>query len=350
MPLPTTSHLSGNALTQARADVFIPELWSPEIKRELDANLIMTNYVDMVPDSMKKGDVIHIPNIGRLRTNAKQPETPVTLQAYAETEFTMEVKRTMEVSFMIEDLGVLQTDYNLLSEYTREAGYAMSLDIDNWILGYRPVLVKEGQVVQCQTAGGADAPLNRAGLLAAKLMMDKARVPANDRVWIFSPSQHVSLLQIDEFTSSDYVNGNPVESGMVGRLYGYPVILNNNIVQNTVDGLDLNAGRGTPDLVPTPGFASAGTYSPYWPDSTHNGDPNGAGQETVDQTHSLTANAYSGMLVRKEWLKFWMLQQPKSESQREATYIADVVVNHMKFDAKVYRPEFCVVIESFETV
>jgi hypothetical protein len=252
----------------------------------------------------------------------------------------MEVKRYYESSFATEDIGRLQSDYNLVAEYAREAAYALAYDVDNWLLGYRPVLKKAGQVIST----GAGNPLNRAAILLARLRLDQARIPQEGRYWMISPAQHTSLLTIPEFINTDYVNDKPTVSGVVGYLYGDPVIVNNNLVKNTLNGIDLNVGRGAPQLVPTPGYGVAGNFSPWIPNATLNGDPNGAGQENLVLADLLTVNAYSAMYCHPDWLMMWMPQAPKSETDRMVTFQADAVVNTI-----FYRPECGLVVESFET-
>lgn len=347
----------GSFATQATHDTFIPELWMPEIKRFLDQQFMMTEFLDKVPDQFRNGKLIHMPTVGRLRTEQKVPETALNLQAPGTGEFTMTLNYRPWVAVGVEDVLEIQSAYPVMSEYSREAAYALAQDIDRWVLGLRPALVKAGQVIQSETSGGGNAPLNRAALLAAKLKMDKANVPVQDRVWVFSPSQHISLLTIPEFTSKDYVSGSPTESGVVGMLYGSPVRINNNITKNSIDGIDLNANiiGATPDLVPTPGFAkndgSSDVYSPFWPNPTYNGNENGAGNHAdVDINHTLTEGAYTGMLVRKGFAKYWQPEGIKVETDRLVLYQTDALVTGIPlYGNKVFREEFCVLIESFET-
>ena len=93
----------GSAVGVINANVFIPELWSSEIKRQRDAVFAMKGSVKMLPFMGAKGDVMHIPEVSRLAVNDKIHNTPVTLQARTESEYTVTVDKYKEVSFMIED-------------------------------------------------------------------------------------------------------------------------------------------------------------------------------------------------------------------------------------------------------
>jgi hypothetical protein len=358
----------GNSFDRVNTSTFQMDTWDMEVYRELDQSIIMLSTCMQVSSDKITGKTYNQPKVGRMAVNSKVAGSPVNLQAYKEDNFQMEFRRYNESSFFIEDAATLFDDYNIRAEYTREVGYALAVDIDNWILGYRASIQRAGNFINSVDASGNNAPLSRAALLAAKLVMDKKFVPHTDRVWMFSPSQMVSLLADDKLTSADFVSGEPTMNGMIGRLYGYPVIVNNNILKNSVDGLSLITGIDgngvrTYTTYPTPGYGfwnaalatPAATVSPYFPNKNLNGDSNSAGQQTeLTITNSTAASAllplgaYSGMLCSKNWLKFGWVQQPKTEVARETTYLADAVVTSQFYDAKVYRPESCVLVHSYE--
>lgn len=349
------THLTGDGAGRDTMSKYFKDRWEDEIFVELRETLYFMNLVSEVPRAKITGGTYKQPKVGKMGVRNMSPGTPVTLQAYSEDEFTMVFKRYREASFMIFDIGQIFDDFGLRSEYTREIAFAHSIDVDRWIQGYRAVINKEGNVVTSVDSGGANAPLNRAALLAAKLTADKNFMPQQGRVWVFAPDQLASLLAIPEFTSGDYVSGSPTMTGEVGSLYGAPVVINNNIVKNGPDGLSIITGESSGARVettyPTPGFYDAvGTdFGIYWPDAADTSDSNGAGQETLATSDSLTLDAYTGMLVTKDWIKFGWAKPPSIESDREVVYQGNVTVSTSLYDAKVYRPEYAVLIESFET-
>lgn len=349
----------GSATTpSSHAEMIIPQ-WLTMVTRALNTKLIMKNYV-WAPTPMKtSGDKINIPSLGRLTVNPKIEENPVTLQKSTSGNFSFFADRHIETSRMFEDIGMLQFDYNLMQLYTEEAGLALARDVDNWILSHRVALKAEGQVIRSETAGGGDAPLNLAAILAAKLRMEQDDVPMDNLTLLVSPAQYVSLLTDDLLINADYIAGGaPTATGMVGTVYGIPVVVTNNIRKNAITGFRIGDSEAEG---PTPGvahFDGGAKYSLYYPDSTKLGD------WTVDQKvggqHTLTAptsstdgdtlelGAYSALLCRPEWLAFWQRKSITAESSRETLYLADAMVSHQYYGCKLYRPEFGVVIESFE--
>jgi len=355
MALPGGAYV-GSAFTPTNLDRFIPEIWSSEIIRARNASLVMLDYVKRIPDAMKRGDVLHVPSVGRLSVNPKISEAPVQLQNGTPTEFTFFRDRYVETSFMIEDIANIQADYDTRGIYTEEAGLALARDMDNWILSHRVEIKRQGRLV---TGGVA---LLLADILTARLLLLQADVPLEDLVLIISPAQHASLLAIQQFISADFVSGRPIETGLVGSVYGIPVVVSNNIRKNATTGFRIGDGDATGATPGVQFWSTANTraeYSRYFPDATKlapwNVQQKVGGQHTLtavtvaaEITNTLRVGYYSALLCSKEWLAFWMSESPKVESSREVLFQADAVVSCQYYGAKVYRPECAVVIETQE--
>jgi N4-gp56 family major capsid protein len=326
---------SGSALGRTNVDVFVPELWSDEIKRERDTNFVMKSTVSMLPMTGKKGDVIHIPEISRLAVNDKVHNQPVTLQSRTEDEFTLTIDKYKESSVMIEDIVNVQSKYNLRREYVREMGYALARDCDNFLLGLRANIQGYNSqsnviyVTSDATSSGTPLSINRASILAAMQLLDEADVPQEGRFLTVSPAQHVDLLTINEFISADYVNNKPTVSGMIGSVYGIPVYKSTQIKANSTTGYTNGAGSSGQ---PTPGV----TNSPYFPTQS----PSDAMATTLVTTNAMT----TAVMGHKDWAKLSMQLNPRTESSRENLFQADAVISTQIYGAKVYRPDHCVLI------
>ncbi len=334
--------LVGQALTKQKADVFIPELWSGEVKRERDRKLTASLYTKRIPTLGRKGDRIHIPNISRAAVHDKLPERPVTLQARQETEWVMDITDYKEVSHMIEDVVGLQTAaaYNLRGEITRESGYALARDLDNAVLGHRAALnAIPAQVIYASSNGlvtGNGLPLSYATILAANLMLDDAEVPEEDRVWLVSAGQYLQLLNINQFISFDFNNTKPIATGVVGSILGTPVVKTGQIRANSLTGFT-NGAQGVPE--PTPGVAGSrylpkqDAYTALPTTFTGDGRP-----------------VHSAILCHKDWLALAMPLMPTSEWSRENLYQADALVMTQQYGAKLFRPDHAVLIHTVGTL
>jgi hypothetical protein len=332
----------------------------------------------------KKGDTIRIPNISRAAVYDKLPQTPVTLQARNDGEFIFNITRYRESSFMIEDIVNIQANRALRNDYTREAGYALARDMDNFMLSHRAVInAYDSQRLVSYNNGtndligdgtlnahwaGTPGPLTYASILLAKQKLDEADIPSEGRKLYISPAQYIDLLNINVFISTDFNGGgSPVTNGVVGRILDFTVEVSTQI------GINSNLGyRNGRDgvLLPTPGVLN----SPYMPDqhgsintrttssasdldaqtnASYLGLPvfSGAGATSADAGQTLGlfggANQWAtAVACHPEWICAGIQQNIKSESSRETLYLADAFVTSNLYGAKVWRPDHAVVIHT----
>lgn len=371
---------AGSAIDLSNAQSFISELWTGEVRKFRDAKFYLKQAATVIPFEGRKGDVIHIPGISRMAVYDKLPQTPVNLQARTESDFTFTITKYKESSFMVEDIVNIQSQYALRTHYTREAGYALTRDLDNFLLAHRAVANSfPTQRIYSYGAGllgdgTLDAHLNGTphgmtlgAVLLAKRRMDEADVPQEGRLLIVSPAQYAQLLTINQFISRDFQNGTPVEDGVVGSIFNMTVMMTSQIGFNSNTGYR-NGQDGV--LQPTPGVLN----SPYLPDQhgTVNGDTvgsasdisisggwrglpvaSGAGATAADGGQTLGTNSgtswHTALAVHSSWLGYGIQQAPKVESSREAMFLADAVISSHLYGAKVMRNDGAVVIHTSGT-
>ena len=74
----------GERFTNATSQVFIPEIWSTDIIRYRDNNLVAKNLVSMMNFQGGRGDTIFMPYVSRLAIESKVAGQPVTYQALSD--------------------------------------------------------------------------------------------------------------------------------------------------------------------------------------------------------------------------------------------------------------------------
>src|SRR3990167_155114 len=205
---------------------FIPEIWSPEILRATENALVMAPLVKRF-DSMVtgKGDTIHIPNLSNLTATSKSANVSVTLQAQTESVTNISIDQHYESSFLVEDILKVQSNYDLMGEYTSKAGESIARRIDTDLLGTYSSFTNTD-------VGAYGSDITDAVILAAAEAIDLANAPMEDRALIIYPPQKTALARIDKFVKSDYLgqyqNATVVRTGpnsrfMWGDIYGVPV-------------------------------------------------------------------------------------------------------------------------------
>lgn len=215
-------------VTPTTAAVTIPEVWSSDILRATERNLVMANLVKRYDSDVKSaGDVVHIPNLANLTAADKTAGTAVTFQANTETENTITVDQHKVVPMLIEDISKAQSRVDLMKEYTDKAGYAVAQAVDSSLTGLYTGLS------QSTTAG----TLTDASIITAIEYLDAADAPRDGRSFVVHSEAMADLRALDKFTRYDATGQNGVQdgrnNGLVANVYGIDVYMSNNIADVT---------------------------------------------------------------------------------------------------------------------
>ena len=246
----------GGAVDNTSAATFIPEIWSDEIIAAYQKNLKMAPLVKKLPMTGKKGDVIHIPKPIRGAASAKVADTAVNIQANVEGELQVTVDRHFEYSRFIEDIVEVQALNSLRQFYTEDAGYQLALKVDTDLMnagtgfgnGTMDLAAPSGAdwvnsnsyYFDAASAGGtpltafaastvaAGDVFTDAGFRQAIQLLDDADVPMDGRCIIVPPVVRNTIMGTERFSSSDFVSGQTVNTGLIGNLYGVDVYVSSN--------------------------------------------------------------------------------------------------------------------------
>lgn len=213
-------------ITTTTAAVFLPTLWSTETLRATEAALVAAGLVKRYDALVKaRGQAIKIPNISNLSVTAKTANSDVTTQAITESTITLNVDKWYESSFEVEDMVAVQSNYDLRSEYSEKAGYAIAKQVDTDVLG-----LYTGLTTTDVGTYGVDA--GDATYVSALLAINVENVPMENRAFIIHPNQLAAIMKIDKFVKADYLGQydmpTPVKKGpssryLWGDVYGTPV-------------------------------------------------------------------------------------------------------------------------------
>jgi N4-gp56 family major capsid protein len=242
---------NSNHVTPTNVDAFVPEIWSDEIAAAYKSNLVIANLVKKMSHVGKKGDTLHIPKPVRGSATAKAENTSVNLIVGADTDFAVSIDKHYEYSRLIEDITDVQALPSLRSFYTEDAGYALARQIDSDLGNLGSTLsgryYMDAGATGALTTYAADTVLaadvfTDVGFRTAIQLLDDADVPMDNRFMVVPPSVKKDILGIDRFNSSDFVNGRPVENGLIGEIYGVKIYVSTNLPE--VESAAENAANG----------------------------------------------------------------------------------------------------------
>ena len=250
---------TGGFVDNTSAATFIPEIWSDEVIAAYEKNLVLANLVKKMSMSGKKGDTIHIPKPTRGTANAKVENTAVTVQNAVETEVLVTINKHFEYSRLIEDITDVQALSSLRQFYTEDAGYALAKQVDTDLHSLATGLGSAGSTSSTYlnnggtffvdaSASGALATYTAdtvttadvftdAGFRGIIQKLDDADVPMENRCFVIPPSVRNTIMGIDRYVSSDFVNNGKVTGGQIGELYGIGIYVSTNcpVVETAAD-------------------------------------------------------------------------------------------------------------------
>ena len=244
----STYPATGGFVDNTSAATFIPEIWSDEIVAAYQKNLVLANLVKKMSMAGKKGDTIHVPKPVRGDAHAKAENTAVTVQNATEGEVQISIDKHFEYSRLIEDITDVQALSSLRQFYTEDAGYALAKQVDTDLHSLATGLgasgtssttyLNNGGTFFVDAANGlstytADTVVpadvfTDAGFRGLIQKLDDADVPMENRCFIIPPSVRNTIMGIDRYVSSDFVNNGQVTNGQIGQLYGIDVFVSTN--------------------------------------------------------------------------------------------------------------------------
>ena len=232
----TTTGLADPAASQAsdtELAVFIPEIWTDAVRASFKKNLVMTNlgtdYSSLVSGG---GDIVHIPSVADVADAAtKAPHVPVNYTNQTEDEIQLALTSHKYASAMVEDMGVVQANSDLLSMYADSIGYKLALGFET------EVEAALATTTECINIAGNTVPktIDAATLAHISKVVMENDIPINECTMVLNPTLYSSLFRIDDFIHISKTNTANVQNGLVGSVMGMNVVLSNNITSTNAN-------------------------------------------------------------------------------------------------------------------
>lgn len=181
-------------------------------------------------DVQNEGQTLEIPNVSAISANLKSQNTVVTLNYNTETKTTITLNKHYESSFLVEDLVKVQSKYDLRSDYTKAAAYAIAEKVDSSIATDMTTVWKAAS----QAYGAYGTALNDNLILTVNRYLSENKAPRTDRSIVVHPKGEAEMLAIDKYVRYDSLgqpnDENPTKTGKIGQIYGAEVFMSQNLV------------------------------------------------------------------------------------------------------------------------
>jgi len=210
---------------------FIPELWAEPIYKYFNRQVKLRGSVDDYSSMVKgQGDTIHIPKIALKSAVAKVKSTVVDFSTAATAgKVDLSINKHYVVPELFEDIALIQSNFELISKYTRMMGESIARQVDENMWDELDGFQTRQDLSANNTFAAADLETTLGNLYASDLDPNMCSMAVNRL--ILADIMHPSSGVASYFVRADAVGGSGQElkTGAVGLIYGMDVFYSNAI-------------------------------------------------------------------------------------------------------------------------
>ncbi|SFE54759.1 P22 coat protein-gene protein 5 [Actinopolyspora alba] len=229
---------------------FIPEVWSAQLLTSLKNSLVYAqsstvnrNYEGEISNY---GDSVRITNVVRPTVGTYTAHTDITVEEVSDESRTLAIDQSKYFAFEVDDIESRQARGGVMDEAASEAAYVLSDTADAFLATTMQAGVAASNqltAVGDGTTGATTSELVQL-LIDMKVRLDEENVPSQGRWVAITPAIHGSLLSSDQFVRADASGSTQaLRNGMVGRAFGFDVLLSNNAPAGASSGKTVIAGH-----------------------------------------------------------------------------------------------------------
>jgi hypothetical protein len=228
---------------------FIGEVWAAQILQSLQKSLVygQSGVInrDYEGDVKGKGDTVRITAHGPITIDNYDKSTGLSdPEELDDASTTLDITQAKSFNFRIEDIDKAQMNVRLMESATRDAAYQLAEVADEYIAGI--------MAAQAGNAVGSDSvpkvfdgstSLVHDEILEIKQKLDEANVPSVGR-WVIIPPWVSKMLMNEDIITTTVWSGveGAMKNGQIGRLYGFDVLMSNNVPNTTGTKYKMLAG------------------------------------------------------------------------------------------------------------
>lgn len=222
---------AGDFLDRTAGANFIPELWADPIYKFFKRQVKLRGSVDDYSSMVKgQGDTIHIPKIA-LKAAVEKGSSAVIDFTTADTvgKVDLSINKHYVVPELFEDIALIQSNFELISKYTRMMGESIARQVDENMWDELDGFQTRQDLSANNTFAAADLETTLGNLYASDLDPNMCSMAVNRL--ILADIMHPSSGVASYFVRADAVGGSGQElkTGAVGLIYGMDVFYSNAI-------------------------------------------------------------------------------------------------------------------------
>ncbi len=184
-------------------------------------------------DLIRGATSLDIPIFPSLDLEDEVEGTPLEYKQFNAGKVTLTPNLQKAVVIPITDYARARANQDIMSGYARQAGRDAARKVDQ-------TLSNLYSSATLTVTAGTNTDIDATDVLTAKELLDGANAPLEGRWLALHHTQYNALLAIDDFVHLEkYGSNSALPNGVLGSLYGFTVLLDQNIIATT-DGFRQN--------------------------------------------------------------------------------------------------------------
>ena len=198
------------------------DLISDLVQVELRASTKILPYVmDVSAFAGKGAKSVSFPKLTSFVPEDRASATAGTDQVLTSSVDTLQLDKRKYISWIVDPNDEIQSTIEFQSEAAKRAAAAHGRAVE------ADILAEIELTASLNVLGATPADVSRDNLLAMREWLFENNANMNNTVFYMAPDQETALLKIADFVRADSYGSSNIGSGVIGRLYGMPVIVSN---------------------------------------------------------------------------------------------------------------------------
>lgn len=212
----------------------------------------LTDLSFMVGKGMKS---LELPKLGEFTVTNRASGAAADATVLSDSTDLMLLNKVPHVNFIIDPQDEIQSRLDVQMEYASRAAASLGRYVDSQIAA---------ELVTVGTAVGPAGVITKAWVLAAREYIAGNNGDLSMATLVVNAESEADLLAIDDFVRYDSVGlaPSPVVSGLIGRIYGVPVILSNALASGEFHMYEKSGIAGAFQRQPQVGTSPEVAYGP----------------------------------------------------------------------------------------
>lgn len=191
------------------------------VQKELRFNAMLMPWItDVSQFAIKGAKSISFPKFSSFSVTNRASAAAGDASVITATQDQLLLDKNAYIAYIVDQMDAIQSTVDVDSLFAQRAGAAHARYVDE-------------QIIAALVAGaGFDigtAPLTKDLVIAMRQKLKENDADMNQLALLVSPAQEAEMLKIAEFTRADAYGSSNIPNGVIGKVFGVPVLVHNGV-------------------------------------------------------------------------------------------------------------------------